>query len=140
MTLTELLATADYAGLSDSEAAALANQKRHPGPAFWTYRGLASSQGIGTAATRRLIQTMDAVATADPLVGEMRYSLRGETGIDANDAETQGMLDSFAADSDLQLTADDANAIQSLADNQKSDVELYGLGTVQEKHVRWSRQ
>lgn len=127
MTLAELLATADYVGLSDGDAADLANQKRHPGESFHTYRGLASSNGIGTAATRRLIQTMDAVAATDALVAEMRFALRGEIGIDANDAETQGMLDAFAGNGDLPLTQDDADAIKALANNQRSDADLYGL-------------
>jgi hypothetical protein len=127
MTLTELLATADYTGLSDAEAATLANQKRHRGNSFWTYKALMSESGIGIDATRRLIQTIDAAAASDPVVAEIRWSLREGTGVNANDASTRGMIDMMAANSQLPLTTQDATTIKGLADNQKSDAELYGL-------------
>lgn len=145
MTLDELLKTDDYAGLTDAEAAALANQQRHAVTvaAYHTYRSLAGEGGIGTAATRRLIQTMDGASASDPLVGEMRHSLRGNgapPGINADDSHTQAMLDQFAVDSDLPLTESDAAAVKALAESTESDVQRHGLGSVEEKHVRWVRE
>lgn len=140
MTLSELLATEDYAALPDVEASALANRKRHPGNTYWSYRSLMSVGGIGIAATRRLIQSIDLAAVVDPVVSEIRWSLREGTGVNAGDLNTQAMLDTFAADEQLPLTAADVVAIKSLAENQRSDADLYGLGRVEEKHVRWARQ
>lgn len=141
MTLSALLATAEYADLLDADAVALVNQQRHAITidAWHTYRSLAGRHGIGVDATRRLIQTMDAASVADPLVGEMRHSLRGGEGINANDPSTQAMIDAFAANADLPLTIGDAAAIKTLADATESDADRYALGTVEEKHIRWAR-
>lgn len=145
MNLKQLLQTAEYAGLSDADAAALANEQRHAITvnAYHTYRSLAGDGGIGTAATRRLIATMDGAADSDPLVSEMRHCLRGNgnpPGINANDAATQGMLGQFATSEQLPLTAEDADAIKALADSTESDADRHSLGTVEEKHVRWVRE
>lgn len=145
MTLVELLNTEEYLSLSNADAAALINQKRHAGPSVWKYKSLSSTQGVGLAVAERLTRTMNGVADDvnhqyHGIVGEMRNELRGSgSGIDINDANTQLMLDAFAADGNFPLTADDAAAIKALAENQVSDAELYGLGVVQEKHVRWAR-
>lgn len=144
MNLSELLATGDYIGLSDADAASLANEKRHAitVDAWHTYRSLASSKGIGIEATRRLIQTMDAATASDPLVGEMRHNLRGNgdpNGINANDPNTQAMIDSFAANEQLPLTLADAAAVKALADSTESDVERHRLGTVREGTVQQAR-
>lgn len=144
MTLAELLATADYSGLTSAEASILANEKRHAitVDVWHTYRSLAGGSGVGMAATRRLIQTMDAASAIDPLVGEMRHSLRGNgdpNGINANDPGTRAMLDSFAANTDLRLEVDDAAAIKALADSTESDVERHNLGAVREGEVQIAR-
>ena len=140
MTLEELLLTDDYIGLTDVEAAELANSKRHPSTAdsWWTYRDLAGHNGVGPDITRRLIETIDVAATTDKLVAEMIYSLRTDPGLNANDDATKAMLDAFAA-SQLPLTESDAAAIKALADTTVSDAEINGLGVVEDKQVRWAR-
>lgn len=132
MTLAELLATADYAGLSDSEAAVLANQKRHISTHRVTYLGLANV--LDADIVRRLISTIKAVAANDSLVSEIRNFLRGD-GVDVGHATTRAMLDAFSADVNLPLTEDDAMAVKALAENQISDAELYGLGVVRVGHI-----
>jgi hypothetical protein len=132
MRLADLLQNSDYAGLSDSAKVALANEKRHAvsRDAFHTYRSLASaSDGIGPDATRRLIQTIDTVSASDPLVGEMRYSLRGEKGLNVRDQATLGMLDYFVSIG-LPLTSDDVSAITSLSQYHESDADRNQLGVV----------
>lgn len=142
MKLHELLQTDDYAGLSVEGAAELANTRRHAitVDAYHTYRSLASGSGIGVEPTRRLIQTLDAASQADPLISEIRHSLRGERGINVNDPSTQGMLALLAGDSDLPLTSGDVNAIVALTVGAESDVQRHGLGTIEAKHVDWVRE
>jgi hypothetical protein len=133
MSIRELLATAEYEGLSDDEIVALASEKRHAitRNAFHTYRSLASSVGIGPDATRRLIQTLDAVSVADPLVSEIRHSLRGEVGLNVNDVVTIGMLQAFAANEALPITADDVAAIVLLSAATESDIDRHGAITIE---------
>lgn len=137
MTLTELLATDDYAGLSDVDAVALANMRRHAGERRLSYLGL--SKLLHPDVVRRLIATMDAVAASDALVAEVRNFLRSDGGVDVGNAVTQAMLDSFAANEQLPLTTADADAIKALANNLHSDAELYGLGVVKTGHVQMAR-
>jgi hypothetical protein len=129
MSIRELLATAEYQGLADDEIVVLANAKRHEitRDAFHTYRSLASASGIGPDATRRIIQTLDAVSVADPLVAEIRHSLRGEVGLNVNDAATQGMLAAFAASDQLPITLEDVAAVVALSAATESDVERFGI-------------
>lgn len=137
MTLTELLATDDYVGLTDVAAAALANQRRHSGERRLSYLRLSSL--LDPNIVRRLIATVDAVAASDTLVAEVRNFLRSDGGVDVGNAVTQAMLDQFAANEQLPLTAADATAIKALADNMHSDAELHGLGVVKVGHVQMAR-
>jgi predicted NBD/HSP70 family sugar kinase len=141
VTLKNLLATAEYADLSDADAAALANEKRHAATVdqYYTYRSLAGGTGVGIDITRRLIQSMDAAAQADVLIGEMRHSLRGERGLNVNDAGVRGTLESFAANENLPTTADDAAAIKALADSTESDAERHRLGEVRPGDIQVAR-
>lgn len=137
MTLTELLVTDDYVGLTDAAAAALANQRRHAGERRLSYLGLSSLSD--PYIVRRLIATVDTVAASDTLVAEVRNFLRSDGGVDVGNAVTQAMLDQFAANEQLPLTAADATTIKALADNMHSDAELYGLGVVKVGHVQMAR-
>lgn len=136
--LIRLLATPEYAGLTDVAAAELANQRRHQvvDETQWTYLGLASSQGVGIEVTGRLIATIDAVAASNPVVAEMRTFLRDPAGgISPAEAATQQMLDAFAANEDLPLTSDDAASIKALGSKLVSDAQRLRLGIVGEQHV-----
>lgn len=137
MTLAELLATDDYVGLTDVAAAELANQRRHSGERRLSYLGLSSL--LDPKIVRRLIATVDAVAASDTLVAEVRNFLRSDGGVDVGNAVTQAMLDQFAANEQLPLTAADATAIKALANNLHSDAELYGLVVVKIGHVQMAR-
>jgi hypothetical protein len=133
MRLADLLQSEGYANLTDSAKVALANEKRHAvsRDTFHTYRSLASTaDGIGPDPTRRLIQTIDIISASDPLVGEMRYSLRGERGLNVRDQSTLGMLAMFAASDQLPLTAEDVDAITALSSSLESDADQNGLGVV----------
>lgn len=135
MDLRALLQTADYAGLSVNQAYDLVHQRRHPGERRLTYLGLAAL--LGDAVARRLAETFDVAGAADALIAEIEHDLRGgATGIDVGNALVQGMLDTWAANGALALTASDAAAIKGLAANQRSDVELHGLGAVTRVAVR----
>jgi hypothetical protein len=142
MSIRELLATDEYVGLDDDAIVALASEKRHSvnRDAFYTYRSLASAtNGIGPDATRRLIQSLDAVSASDPLVSEMRHCLRGEVGLNINDAATQGMLASFAASGMLAITAEDVAAIVSLTESHESDVERFGIQSLTVERLKRMR-
>jgi hypothetical protein len=133
MRLVDLLKSEGYAGLSDAAKVALANEKRHvvSRDVFHTYRSLASTaDGIGPDPTRRLIETIDLVSAIDALVGEMRYSLRGERGLNVRDQSTLGMLAMFGASEQLPLTAEDVDAITALSSSLESDADQNGLGVV----------
>lgn len=139
MTLSELLATPEYAGLTDEEACELLHQKRHVGEARYTYLGLAKYLDPDTV--RRLASTVDAVATSDPLVEKMRLWLEGGgdgMGLDVGDEKTRAMVDAFADDTNLPLTENDAEAIKALA-IVVSDADLYGFQRVTAKHIMWDR-
>lgn len=140
--LKNLLATPEYAGLSDAAAADLANQQRHETDDLtqWTYLGLASSQGVGVEVTGRLIATIDAVAESNPVVAEMRHFLRTPSGgISPAEPATQAILDSFADNGDLPLTESDATAIKALGVRLESDAQQNGLGTVGVEQVKRAR-
>lgn len=141
MTLKELLAAAEYTSLSDAEAASLANEKRHSitKDTWGTYRFLAGKNGVGMESTRRLILAMNAYSSGDVLIDEIRHSLRTGEGVNANDPATQGMLDQFAADAQLDFSTTDAAAIKALAESTESDVERYGLGEVRPGDVQVTR-
>jgi hypothetical protein len=65
---------------------------------------------------RRLIATIDAAASVDPLVAEARHWLRSPTGLDVGHPLTRQMLDFFGGSSELPLTVEDAATIKGLAE------------------------
>lgn len=137
--LKNLLGTAEYDGLSDADAALLANQKRHPAARERRATYLSVARDVGPETARRLIATLDAVAESDPLVAEIRHRLRSSDGVDVSHSTTAAMLDLFAAHPDLPLTSEDAASIQELADYLESDAERIGCGYIGEQHVLRAR-
>lgn len=109
---------------NDAGAAARASEIAPPiaASARHTYLSLArSDNGIGIDATRRLIVAIRAAAAADPLVDEVQYRLRGDTGVDVSDADVHAMLDAFvAANIPNGINADDAASIKSLSATRQS--------------------
>lgn len=78
-----------------------------------SYLGLSAL--LAPEIVRRLIATLDAAAASDALVAETRNFLRSDSGVDVGNTVTRSMLDEFAANAQLPLTVDDAEAIKNLA-------------------------
>lgn len=133
--LKDLLVTAEYASLSEADAAFLANQKRHYTTREHRASYLSVARDVGPDTARRLIATLDAVAQNDPLVSEVRHRLRSADAVDVSHPVTQAMLDGFAAHPDLPLTSEDAEAIKALGEHLESDAERIGWGYIGEQHV-----
>lgn len=78
-----------------------------------TYLSLA--RDVGTEVTRRLAETMDAVAPTDALVKKVEQQLNRD-GIDVSHETVRTMLDGYGSNAAMPLTSDDANAIKALAE------------------------
>lgn len=137
--LKTVLAGQDYTGLSDSEAYALIRQPRHSVLVETRVSYLTLAAVLDPAVTRRLIQSVDAVAETDVLVAEVRRFLRSDVGVDVGHATVRAFLDQFAA-SALPLTPEDAEAIKALASRLVSDCEQQGLGDVRYGEIVIARE
>lgn len=114
-----------YSGMTGREVYDDLLVKRRPGERQVGYKEFMGT--LGSVIGGRLINSMKAAASSDAVV-EVWHNLllRSET-INVNNAEVQAMLNAFAANQLLPLTADDATAIKALADNQISDAEHYSF-------------
>ena len=123
-----------YATMTPEAALQDLCEPRYPGECRVTILTVAADLGRDVA--RRLAASMQAAATVDPLMVEMLAVARIADGIDVGHAETQAALDEMAANTDLDLTADDAAAIKALADNQRSRLDVLGLDVPRLREIR----
>ena len=138
--LKELLATDTYTSLTEKEAFGKLHEERHAVlvGTRGTYLGLASQ--VNPDIVRRLIQSVDGAALADPLVSEIRNYLRSDSGVDIAHATTRAMIDQFAANVALPLTTEDATVIKALAEDMHSDAEKHKIGNVKIGHIQEARK
>lgn len=127
----------NYAAMSDAQVSMDLNELRYVAATRVTYVSLAADLDLGIV--RRLIETVDSVAAGDVLVKEMQNWLRSDTGVDIGSDKTRAMLDAFAANTNLPLTAEDSAAIKSLAEGKTSRAAELGLGIVKPGHVEQAR-
>lgn len=135
MNLNELLATAEYTGLTDAEAAALANEKRHTARVMVplseiSQKGRAEGWWYGLLAAEATSQNAQAFLEY--------YRDQRFTNLDLDLPASGQILAGLVSDG--VITQEIADSVDSLANRLESDVERHGLGTVEEKHVRWERE
>lgn len=128
-----------YSGMSDADAAAGLNTADVTATyeRFVTVRTLMGE--LGPAAASEIVDALEAGAAASPPLARAlamlkEYSQGG--GIDLGHPEARSFLDSLVPD---VLTADQAQALKSVAERQISRAEQLGLSRVQPRHVAKAR-
>lgn len=142
-TLQTLLATQEYAELSDSDAAALANEKRHAviRPTMLTERGIIQAFANPTDGDAALAALESFAETEHPMASIIRRVLTWlkptNEGIDVGDATVRAMIDQLVSGGVLTETQGDT--IKTAAEGLESDAQQNGLGTVGVEQVKRAR-
>lgn len=90
---------------------------------------------IGAAATRRLLESMEAAGAADSLIRNALSQLNGH-GLDFTDVDVQQAIDDMAANVALPMTDADAIAVKAIGIRHESPFQAAGgLGDVTQAEV-----
>jgi hypothetical protein len=123
-----------YASMTPEAALLDLQELRYSGECRVTILNVASE--LGRAIAGRLAASMQTAAETDPLMAEMLAVVRTATGIDVGHDEARAAIDEMAANPNLELTADDTEAIKGLAAGRNSRLGVLGLGVPRLREIR----
>jgi hypothetical protein len=129
------ISSAEYAGKSDDQVAAILNDPRLQAvrSRFITARSMLAE--LPSAAV--ILDKLEAAAAIISAVKWAMVYLKGDTGIDVGHPGTIAQLDALAAAG--VLSSDEAAAVKNMALQPASPAELLGLGTVSYNDVNIAR-
>lgn len=127
-----------WAEMSAAEVVADGRLRVHRGELRLTTIQLVNRLGIDAA--RRVLGSLRAVESADPVVAEMMAIARNGQGIDVNNDDFRTMMDALAANQQLPMTTDDATAVKATSENLRSTWEVLELWSVKPGHIEEARR